>query len=76
MMLQGIVSAFLVRVPVSFLMSRIHPVSLFRIGLATPASSLLQIVLSLIYFHSLTRKLKRQQEKKFMRQVRTTDSGC
>ena len=33
------------RIPVSFLMSRIEPVSLFRIGLATPSSTLVQIVL-------------------------------
>jgi len=44
-MLQGIVSAFCVRIPVSWLMSRIEPVSLFRIGLATPCSSLLQVFL-------------------------------
>ena len=43
-MLQGIVS---VRVPVSWLMSRQQPVSLFRIGLATPCSSTLQIVMCL-----------------------------
>ena len=42
-MLQGIISAFCVRVPVSWFMSRIRPVSLFYIGLATPCSSLLQI---------------------------------
>ena len=47
-MLQGIVSAFCVRVPVSFLMSRRVPVSLFRIGLATPCSSSLQIIMGLI----------------------------
>ena len=46
-MLQGIVSAFCVRVPVSWLMSRRTPVSLFRIGLATPCSSALQIVMCL-----------------------------
>ena len=46
-MLQGIVSAFCVRVPVSWLMSRQQPVSLFRIGLATPCSSTLQIVMCL-----------------------------
>ena len=63
-MVQGIISAFLVRVPVSFLMSRQQPVSLFRIGLATPASSLLQIVLSLIYFRYLGREPTRQQEEK------------
>ena len=42
-MIQGIVGAFCVRVPVSFLMSRWEPVSLFRIGLATPCSTILQI---------------------------------
>ena len=44
-MLQGIISAFGVRVPVSWIMSRIRPVSLFYIGLATPCSSILQIVM-------------------------------
>ena len=44
-MVQGIIGAFFVRIPVSFLMSRIRPVSLFRIGLATPASSIVQIIL-------------------------------
>ena len=47
-MLQGIVSAFCVRVPVSWLMSRRTPVSLFEIGLATPCSSALQIVMCLL----------------------------
>ncbi len=46
-MLQGIISAFGVRVPVSYLMSRRVPVSLFHIGLATPCSSLLQIFMCL-----------------------------
>ena len=32
-MVQGIIGAFLVRIPVSYLMSGIQPVSLFRIGL-------------------------------------------
>ena len=44
-MVQGLVGAFLVRVPVSFFMSRWEPVSLFRVGLATPCSSLVQILL-------------------------------
>ncbi|MBR5289126.1 MAG: MATE family efflux transporter [Clostridia bacterium] len=44
-MLQGLIGAFGVRIPVSFLMSRIEPVSLFRIGLATPASTAVQIAL-------------------------------
>ncbi len=49
-MVQGIIGAFLVRVPFSFLMSRQTPVSLFHIGLATPLSSLLQIILCFLCF--------------------------
>lgn len=40
-MVQGIVGAFGVRVPVSYLMSRQLSPSLFQIGLATPLSSIL-----------------------------------
>ncbi len=44
-MAQGIIGAFCVRVPVSFFMSRIRPVSLFHVGLATPCSTVVQILL-------------------------------
>ncbi len=44
-MTQGIIGAFCVRVPVSFIMSRIRPVSLFYVGLATPCSTVVQILL-------------------------------
>lgn len=46
-MIQGILGAFCVRVPVSWFMSRQPGVTLFDIGLATPMSSALQIVLCL-----------------------------
>ena len=52
-MAQGIISAFCVRVPVSWLMSRRTPVSLFHIGLATPCSSALQIIMCLWYLRAL-----------------------
>ena len=48
-MAQGVVSAFGVRVPVSWWMSRRTPVSLFHIGLATPCSSALQIMMCAVY---------------------------
>lgn len=60
-LLQGVFGAFLIRIPVSFLMSRIRPVSLFRIGLATPASSLCQTVLCIVYFLYLRRQNERKQ---------------
>ena len=55
-MLQGIVGAFCVRIPVSFFMSKVEPVSLFRIGLATPASTIVQIIICSIYFVILLKK--------------------
>ena len=58
-MVQGIVGAFCVRIPVSLAMSRILPVSLFRVGLATPCSSLVQIVLCVGYYLLLRRGEKR-----------------
>ena len=49
-MLQGIIGAFCVRIPVAFLVSRIPDVSVFFIGLATPCSTIVQIALCVIYF--------------------------
>ena len=44
-MIQGILGAFCVRVPVSYIMSIQPNTSLFHIGLATPISSRLQLIL-------------------------------
>lgn len=55
-MLQGIAGAFLVRIPISWLMSRQAVPSLFRIGLATPASTVVQILLCSVYFAAVHRK--------------------
>ena len=49
-MLQGIVGAFCVRVPVAFLISKVPGVTLFQLGLATPCSTIVQIVLCILYF--------------------------
>ena len=60
-MVQGIVGAFLVRIPVCFLMSRWEPVKLFHIGLATPCSTVVQIVLCfgfLLYLSGKARSVK------------------
>ena len=58
-MLQGIIGALCVRVPVSWIMSRQATVTLFRIGLATPASSFVQILLCGVYFWLLMRREKK-----------------
>ena len=48
-MIQGIVGAFCVRVPVVFLMSNLTNTTLFHIGLATPVSSIVQIILCVFF---------------------------
>ena len=60
-MIQGIVGAFLVRIPVSFMMSQIKPINLFRIGLATPASTIVQIILCVIYFCKVNGYIKKKE---------------
>lgn len=49
-MVQGIIGGVFIRIPVSWLMSRVLPVSLFRIGLATPISTVVQIALCVSFF--------------------------
>ncbi len=56
-MIQGLIGAFLVRVPVSWLMSRRVPVSLFHIGLATPCSTFVQILLCVGFLLVVRRKM-------------------
>ena len=53
-----LIGAFGVRVPVSYFMSRIPDTSLFKIGLATPMSSLVQLVLCLGCYMVILKKLK------------------
>ena len=55
-MLQGICGAFCIRIPVVFLMQRFGGGSLFLIGLATPCSTVVQIVLCFIEYALLRRQ--------------------
>ncbi len=59
-MLQGIIGAFAVRVPVSFIMSKWEPVSLFHIGLATPCSTVVQITLCLLFLFKISKTWKKK----------------
>lgn len=58
-MLQGIMGAFCVRIPVSYLMSRIPGAFLFQVGLAIPMSTVVQILMCLLYF-ARTEKARRE----------------
>lgn len=59
-MLQGIIGAFGVRLPVSWIVSRLPGASLFHIGLATPASSIVQILLCGAFFAVTLRREKQR----------------
>ena len=60
-MWQGILGAFAVRIPVSYVFSKMEPVSIFKIGLATPCSSLLQITLCMLYLLFVEKSLKKEK---------------
>jgi putative MATE family efflux protein len=49
-MIQGIMGAFCVRIPMSYFMSRQPGASLFQVGLAIPMSTVVQILVCVIYF--------------------------
>ncbi len=57
-MMQGLIGAFCVRIPVVYLMSRIQNTSLFMIGLGTPASSLVQTILCIGAFFYYEKRWK------------------
>ncbi len=59
-MIQGIIGAFGVRVPVSYLMSIQPDTSLFKIGLATPMSSIVQLILCVGFMCVLNRKAEKK----------------
>ncbi len=57
-MIQGIFGAFCVRIPVSYYMSTLENTSLFYIGLATPISTVFQLILCFIYYIVLYKKYR------------------
>ncbi|MGN1014471.1 MAG: MATE family efflux transporter [Butyricicoccus sp.] len=61
-MLQGVAQSFIVRLPMSYLMSIQPNASLTMIGLAAPSATVFGIVINLIYFLWYTRKMDTSQE--------------
>ena len=57
-MLQGLISAFFVRIPISYFLSRLPDTGMFLISLAVPISGLVNLLLCFIYFLYLRKKDK------------------
>jgi len=60
-MVQGMIGAFGVRLPVAILMSKVAAGSLFWLGMATPASSMVQIVLCVAALQYRKQKVSKLQ---------------
>lgn len=58
-MLQGFIGAYLVRLPIVYMMSKMPGVTLFEIGLGTPASSLIQISLCVAFYWYINKHRQR-----------------
>lgn len=59
-MVQGVFTAFAIRIPVAYVVSRIAGSTLFHIGLATPASSFVGILMCIFYYFRLSKGEKRE----------------
>ncbi|MFI3250757.1 MAG: MATE family efflux transporter, partial [Eubacteriales bacterium] len=54
-MFQAVFSAFCIRIPLAYLLSKVENTSLFLIGLATPSSTFVQIIM-IYFFYQYTKK--------------------
>ena len=59
-MLQGLAQTFLVRLPMSYMMSIQPNATLTMIGLAAPTATCFGIIINTLYFIYLSRKMKKQ----------------
>ncbi len=55
-MLQGVIGAFFIRIPAVYFISKFEKMTLFHIGLGTPISTVVQILLCLITYKIYTKK--------------------
>ena len=62
-MAQALVGAFCVRIPVAWIMSKKMPGVLFYLGLSTPASSIVQLAMCVIFFVILKKRGELDGEK-------------
>jgi putative MATE family efflux protein len=62
-MWHGIIGSVFVRIPLSYMFAHMVPVSLFRIGLAIPISSLTQDILCIGYFFWLQKNIREEKTK-------------
>ncbi len=58
-MIQGVLGAVMLRIPLCYLFSVLFPMSIFHIGLGTPISTLIQDIVCIIYFIIVSKSNKK-----------------
>lgn len=58
-MIQGVIGAVTIRLALTYIFSLIEPVSLFRIGLATPLATFIQIIMCVFFYMATQREFRR-----------------
>ena len=61
-MIQGLIGALAIRVPVAYIMVNLPQSTLFMIGLSTPASTVVQLAICIVYFAILLKKERRGEQ--------------
>ncbi|MFI3277635.1 MAG: MATE family efflux transporter [Rikenellaceae bacterium] len=57
-MIQGVIGAVVIRLSLTYIFSLIEPTSLFRIGLATPIATAVQVIMCLYFISVIDKKIK------------------
>lgn len=60
-MFHSIFSAFLIRIPLAYMISHLENTSLFLIGLATPSSTFIQIIMCVVFYYYTKNKISSSQ---------------
>ncbi len=55
-MAESILGAFCIRIPLAYFFSKLSGATLFTIGLATPSSTFVQIILCVVYYHYVMKR--------------------
>ncbi|MFR9651393.1 MAG: MATE family efflux transporter [Rikenellaceae bacterium] len=61
-MIQGVVGAIAIRLSLTYIFSLIEPVSLYRIGLATPTATAVQVLMCIYFISIIDKKIRRRIE--------------
>lgn len=62
-MLQGLISAFAVRIPLSYLFSSLPDTNMLLIGIAVPVSAAVSLIMCIVYFLYVYKKIKIKEKE-------------